>query len=519
MVLKDWLGGLRCELLQGSLEVPVQEVVYDSRKAGPGSVFVCISGTKVDSHTFIPQVLKAGARVLVVERPVEEELARAELTPQERGQVTILRSENGRRSLALLSAARFGWPARRMVMIGVTGTKGKTTTTHMIKAILEAAGHKVGMIGTIGISIGDQQVPSLHTTPESYELHHAFSQMVQAGCEYAVMEVSSQGIKMHRVDGIAFDYGIFTNISPDHIGPDEHADFAEYLYYKSRLLTMCRVGIVNRGDPHFEPIIQDASCRLYTYELAREDSAQAQTPSDFLASQIHFVTEPGFVGTEFTVTGLEKTPGREETAVRTWKVRLGIPGRFNVENALAAVSLCSLMGIPEQAVSHGLEHVRVNGRMEIVYSSPRCSVLVDYAHNAVSMESLLTTLREYKPARLVCVFGCGGNRSKERRYSMGEIGGKMADLCILTADNSRFERVEDIIADIRGSIEKTGGAFLEIPDRREAIRYSILHSQPGDMIAVIGKGHEDYQEINGVRHHFLDREVIEETVKQLEDET
>ncbi|WP_320956132.1 UDP-N-acetylmuramoyl-L-alanyl-D-glutamate--2,6-diaminopimelate ligase [Enterocloster asparagiformis] len=494
MVLSDWLEGLDYELLQGSLEVQVSDVSYDSRKAKEGDVFVCMTGTRVDSHLFIPQVEEAGVRVIVIERPLEE-LLKA-VSPQ----VTVLRVKDGRRALALLSAARFGYPARKMITVGVTGTKGKTTTTHMIKAILEAAGKKVGMIGTNGTVIGDRVTPNLNTTPESYQLHQAFADMVEAGCEYMIMEVSSQGIKMHRTDGLFFDYGLFTNISPDHIGPDEHADFGEYLYYKSRLMTMCKVGLVNRGDEHYEGIIKDASCRLYTYCVAEGDGASA----DFEARNIRYVAEENFVGTEFDVTGR-----------LSMDVRLGIPGLFNVDNALAAMSLCSFMGLDKQRMSHALEHIRINGRMEIVHTSKRCTVLVDYAHNAVSMESLLGTLRNYHPKRLVCVFGCGGNRSKDRRYSMGEIGGRMADLCVLTADNSRYEKPEDIIADIRSSIEKTGGNFVEIPDRRQAIEYSIKNARPGDMIAIIGKGHEDYQEICGVRHHFLDREVIEETVKKL----
>lgn len=496
MVLNDWLKELNYELIRGSGQVQVEEVVYDSRKAGPGSVFVCMAGTRVDSHRFIPDVLKAGARVLVTEREVEAELSASGLSEEELGEVAILKVKDGRLALARLSAARFGYPARRMVMIGVTGTKGKTTTTHMIKAALEAAGHKVGMIGTTGTVIGDQVTPTVNTTPESYQLHQSFAQMEKAGCSHVIMEVSSQGIKMNRVEGIVFDYGIFTNISPDHIGPDEHKDFEEYLYYKSRLLSMCRAGLVNRDDSHFQEIVKGCACRLYTYSLKEQ--------ADFMASELRYVPQPDFVGTEFQVSG-----------VYSQKVRLGIPGRFNVENALAAVSLCSLLGVPGERICHGLEHIRVNGRMEIVHTSRRCTVLVDYAHNAVSMESLLSTLRDYAPRRLVVVFGCGGNRSKDRRYSMGEIGGRMADLSIITADNSRFEKTEDIIADIRSSIEKTGGAFIEIPDRRDAIRYSILHAEPGDMIAVIGKGHEDYQEIEGVRHHFLDREVIEEVIASM----
>lgn len=494
MKLKEWLKGLDYELLQGNLEEEVEDVSYDSRKAKPGDVFICMTGTRVDSHVFIPKVEEAGCRVILVERALNE------LLKPVLAQTTVVRVQDGRHALAILSAARFGHPAKKLTMIGVTGTKGKTTTAHMIKAILEACGKKTGMIGTNGTFIGDQVTPNLNTTPESYQLHQAFAKMVEAGCEYLVMEVSSQGIKMHRTDGIEFDYGLFTNISPDHIGPDEHKDFAEYLYYKSRLLSMCKVGVVNRKDPHFEQIVENASCKLYTYGREVEETV------DFSASGIRYVSEPGFVGTEFQVRGR-----------LSMEVRLGIPGLFNVDNALGAVSLCSFFGLDPEGMNHGLEHIRVNGRMEIVYSCEKFAVLVDYAHNAVSMESLLETLRDYHPRRLVCVFGCGGNRSKERRYAMGEIGGKLADLCILTADNSRYEKTEDIIADIRGSLEKTGGAFLEIPDRREAIRYSLLHAQPGDMIAVIGKGHEDYQEICGVRHHFLDREVIEETVQEMEE--
>ena len=379
----------------------------------------------------------------------------------------------------------------------MTGTKGKTTTTYMIKAILEAAGKKVGLIGTAGAVIGDRTYPTMNTTPESYELQHYFAQMVEEGCEYMVMEVSSQGLKMHRVDGIDFDYGMFTNISNDHIGPNEHADFAEYLYWKCQLLKKCRVAIVNRDDEHFEEICRNAGRKVFTYSLEQD--------ADFMAKDIHYVAEPDFVGLDFDVTGQYEL-----------NVKVNIPGRFNVYNALAAVAVCSYFDLPKDRICHALEHLYVNGRMEIVHTSKRCTVIVDYAHNAISMESLLKTLRDYHPKRLVCVFGCGGNRSKDRRYSMGEIGGRLADLSILTADNSRYEKVEDIIADIRGSIEKTGGKFVEIPDRREAIRYSIVNAQPGDMIAVIGKGHEDYQEINGVRYPFLDRQVIEEVVTELE---
>ena len=492
MKFREWLKDLDYEVLQGDLDTEAEDVVYDSRKAVPGTIFVCLKGTRIDSHGFIGDVAAQGGKAFVVERDVE--------LPEG---TTVVKVASSRHALAMMSAVRFGNPIRKMISVGVTGTKGKTTATHMMKAILEAAGKKVGMIGTTGAVIGDEVFPTMNTTPESYQLQEYFSKMAEAGCEYVLMEVSSQGIKMHRTDGLEFDYGVFTNITPDHIGPDEHADFEEYLYYKSRLFTMCRTGIANRDDEHFEAIVKDRTCgKLYTY--GRKEGGEKP---DFYGSRLRFVSEPGFVGTEFDLE--EKATGA------VMDLRLGLPGEFNVDNALAAASLCRAMGISEDAIREGLEHVRVNGRMEIAYSSEKCTVIIDYAHNAVSMESLLETLRAYHPKRLVCVFGSGGNRSKERRYSMGEIGGKMADLCILTADNSRYEKTEDIIADIRSHLEPTGGAFVEIPDRREAIYYSLSHAQPGDMIAIIGKGHEDYQEINGVRTHFLDREVVEEAVKEL----
>ena len=492
MKFREWLKDLNYEVLQGDLDTEAEDVVYDSRKAVPGTIFVCLKGTRIDSHGFIGDVAAQGVKAFVVERDVE--------LPEG---TTVVKVASSRHALAMMSAVRFGNPIRKMISVGVTGTKGKTTATHMMKAILEAAGKKVGMIGTTGAVIGDEVFPTMNTTPESYQLQEYFSKMAEAGCEYVLMEVSSQGIKMHRTDGLEFDYGVFTNITPDHIGPDEHADFEEYLYYKSRLFTMCRTGIANRDDEHFEAIVKDRTCgKLYTY--GRKEGGEKP---DFYGSRLRFVSEPGFVGTEFDLE--EKATGA------VMDLRLGLPGEFNVDNALAAASLCRAMGISEDAIREGLEHVRVNGRMEIAYSSEKCTVIIDYAHNAVSMESLLETLRAYHPKRLVCVFGSGGNRSKERRYSMGEIGGKMADLCILTADNSRYEKTEDIIADIRSHLEPTGGAFVEIPDRREAIYYSLSHAQPGDMIAIIGKGHEDYQEINGVRTHFLDREVVDEAVRDL----
>lgn len=482
MQLKEWLKELDYNVIQGDLKQEAAEVIFDSRKAAPGSIFVCIRGTRVDSHDFIPAVIAAGVKILVVEKKVT--------VPAD---VTVVQVAAARPALAALSAARFGYPARRMLMIGVTGTKGKTTVTHMLKAILEQAGRKTGMIGTNGVMIGSEHYPTVNTTPESYDLHRYFAQMAEAGCECCVMEVSSQAFKMHRVDGIQYDYAIFTNISRDHIGPDEHQNFTEYINCKKMIFNQSRYALVNQDDEHFREITAGIGCEFGTYSL--EQAAQ------FQAEDIHYVSEADFVGLEFTVTGAGNLP-----------LRVNLPGRFNVSNALAAAAVARCEKIPDDQILKALEHLKIDGRMEIVYTCEKFCVIVDYAHNAVSMESLLAALRHYHPKRLVCVFGCGGNRSRDRRYAMGEIAGKMADFSIVTADNSRFENVSDIIADIRGSIEKTGGRFIEIPDRREAIEYSILQAEPGDMIAVIGKGHENYQEINGIRYPFLDRQVVEETV-------
>ena len=490
--VRNLLEKLDYELLQGNLDQEISSLVYDSRKVEKDAMFVCVKGAAVDGHAFAKEVVEKGASVLVVSEDVEVG-----------ADVTVIKVADTREALAYLAAAYFDHPADTLKVIGITGTKGKTTTTYMVKSIMENAGFKVGLIGTIEAIIGDEKIPANNTTPESYVVQDYFHKMVEAGCECCVMEVSSQALMLHRVGGIMFDYGLFTNISPDHIGPKEHKSFEEYLFYKSRLLTVCKTGIVNRLTDHYDEVVKDATCRLLTYALNGN--------ADFMGDDIHYASNHDFVGIEFSIHGM--LDGR---------VRVGMPGKFNADNALAALAVCTLAlsggsGVlddhTKQAILGSLVKVRVDGRMEIAHVSKKCSVIVDYAHNAVSMESLLTTLRDYHPKRLVCVFGCGGNRARDRRYSMGEIGGKMADLCIITADNPRFEKNEDIIKDIEVGLAKTDGTYLVIPDRREAIFYAIRNAEEGDMIAIIGKGHEDYQEIEGVKHHFLDREVVEEAVK------
>lgn len=482
MKLSKLLEKLEYEVLKGNPDTEITELVYDSRKAVEGCVFLCISGTRNDAHEYIPSAVEKGAAVVVVEKKVAVD-----------ADVTVIYVESARKALAYMSAAYFDYPAEKMITIGLTGTKGKTTTSYMIKKILEDSGRKVGLIGTNGAWIAGKHYPTKNTTPESYELEAYFNEMVKAGCEYMVMEVSSQGIKMNRVAGFGFDYALFTNISPDHIGPDEHADFEEYLDFKRQILKLCKVGFVNHDDEHFEEMIKDHTCELHTYG--------AHSQADIHMTDVDYMQNHGFLGLSFDMTS-EKT-GKLH-------IEVNMPGYFNAMNALAAASVCSFVGVTEADINQALAEVRVDGRMEIVYTSPEKTVIVDYAHNAVSMDSLLKTMRSYNPKRLVVIFGCGGNRSPQRRYEMGEIGGKMADLSIITADNSRYEKVEDIIEDIKIGMHKTTGKYMVIPDRREAIGYAIKNAEYGDMICIIGKGHEDYQEIEGVRYPFRDRSVAEE---------
>lgn len=492
------------QCLQGSLETEVRDIIYDSRKIKAETMFVCMVGAVTDGHQYIPDAIEKGASVIVVER--------AEEAAQIPESITVLLVESARYALALMSAALFDYPAEKLVTIGLTGTKGKTTTTYMIKNVLEMAGKKVGLIGTIGALIGDTQIPSQNTTPESYELHRMFAAMVEAGCEYAVMEVSSQGLKMDRTAGILFDYGIFTNLSPDHIGPAEHASFEEYLECKSLLFRQCKVGIINADDAHSMEIVKGHTCKLHSFAaeggLAEQKEGEAAaflgTPVDLYASEIGFLKENGKLGMQFAVKGCMDC---------TAKVH--IPGRFSVYNSLVTMLVCHLAGIPEQAILEGLEKVQVKGRVEMLPVSDEYYLIIDYAHNEVSTRSVLTTLLEYHPKRLICVYGGGGNRSKLRRYDMGEVTGEMADLCVLTCDNPRDEEIRDINNDIKIGLAKSGGNFIEIDDRKEAIAYCMTNAQPGDMIVLLGKGHEDYQEIKGVKYHFDEREAVAEILDEL----
>lgn len=482
MVLAALLEKLEYELVSGSEDMQIENVVYDSRKVTEGSLFICIEGGMADGHTFIPDVVKKGAKALIVTKDVSGFL------PAD-ADVTVIRVKDSRYALAFVSAAYFGHPAEKLKVIGITGTKGKTTTTYLVKSILEHAGHKVGLVGTIEAVIGQEHIPANNTTPESYVLQEYFAKMVEAGCDTVVMEVSSQGLMLHRTQGFVFDYGIFTNIEPDHIGPLEHKDFADYMHCKGLLFKQCRVGIVNCDDAHYQDVIRDHTCKIETFGFAEN--------ADYRAQDLKLISGAGFLGIDFKARGKVNLD-----------IELHAPGRFSVYNALCAIAICNHFGVTADEVKEALLQAHVKGRIELVKVSDDFTLMIDYAHNAMALESLLTTLREYKPKRLVCLFGCGGNRSKLRRYEMGEVSGKLADLTVITSDNPRNEEPQAIIDDIKVGISKTDGKYVEIIDRKEAIAYVIRHGQPGDVIVLAGKGHEDYQEIKGKKYPMDERDII-----------
>lgn len=470
---------------EGFTDVEITDVAYDSRKVKPGSLFVCLRGASSDGHQYAGKAAEAGAAAVIAEESVEAP-----------GAQVVLASDT-KAALALVSAAFFGDPAKGDIkVVGVTGTKGKTTTAYMIRSILEASGHKTGIIGTIGVAIGDRLIKTENTTPQSYEVQRFLRQMADEGCEYCVMEASSIGLKDKRVYGFPFEAGVFTNFSEDHIGGVEHKDMEEYLRSKALLFSMCRVGVMNGDDPSLEGILRGHTCEVKTYGFGEGLWLQG--------SHCRHLTQPGFLGVAFEVSG-----------PLAFTAQVDIPGRFNAYNALAAIGCCQVLGVPQKAMEEGLRTVKVKGRVEPVPVPGDYTLLLDYAHNGVGMESLLSTLREYHPKRLVCLFGAGGNRPKVRRYEMGEVSGRLADLSVLTADNSRFEKVEDIIADIKQGMAGTGGEYIEIPDRREAIRWCLENAQAGDIVVLAGKGHEDYQEIEGVKRPFDERVVIRELLEEL----
>lgn len=469
--LERIIDKLDYSLLSGDIhDVTINSVVYDSRLVKPGDLFICLNGSRFDSHTKIKDVTISGAKVIVVENG-NENIKDFSFNSD----LVVISTKNTRESLSIISKAYFDNSPDKLNIVGVTGTKGKTTTSFMIKNILTAAGHKVGMIGTIGIFIGDEHILTDNTTPESYVLYESFAKMIDEGIDYVVMEVSSQSLKYNRVDGITFEYVVWTNIAPEHIGENEHTDFEDYISSKLKIFSKCRNAVINSDTEYYDRVID--ACKKNNVKVFEKKGRKS-----------------------FNLT---------------------MPGAYNVDNANLAYTFGKALNIDDNVITKALENTIVPGRCELVYKNDDFKVIVDFSYENNGALKFLNTIREENPKRVVAVFGCGGNRSKDRRYGMGEVTGQLADFIVLTADNSRFEKTIDIIADIETTLTKykkrddLENGYIIREDRREAIEYAIKNHKKGDVICVMGKGHEPLMEMNGEKIRFLDREVILEIIDKL----
>ena len=468
------------EVLRSQVEgdPEIGEVRYDSRAVQPGDLFVAIRGFATDGHKYIASALENGAAAVVCEQAAPD--VPAVLVP------------DSRRALAQLGIDRFGHPADQLTMVGVTGTNGKTTTTYLIKHILESQGAKVGLIGTNQNLIGEEMIPTERTTPESYELQSLLRRMVDAGCTHCVMEVSSHSLALDRVYGIEFAVGVFTNLTQDHL--DFHHTMEEYRKAKAILFTIADQGVLNMDDPASEKMLLDATCPIQTFS-AKSDAADLTAKDIRLhADHVDFVA------------------AAEEGIAR---VHLGIPGQFSVENALAALGACRALGVPLDAAAAALKTAHgVKGRVEVVPTGTDYTVLIDYAHSPDGVENVLRAVRGFTKGRVIALFGCGGDRDKTKRPKMGAIAARLADFCIVTSDNPRTEQPEAIIDDIVAGMQDSKTPKEVIVNRPEAIRFALDMAKAGDTIVLMGKGHETYQEINHVKHHLDEREIVAEYFAQ-----
>lgn len=495
MLLRELFQEVDADYLWGDGGTLVRGISIDSRKVTGGEVFVCIRGARDDGHRHVWEAMDKGAVAVVTECAEESFVERLKEKCGEAGIAceAILAVEDARKALARIAVAWYGHPAQRLKTIGITGTKGKTTTSYLIKSILENAGRRVGLIGTNEVIIGRQHQAAGNTTPESLTLQRILSEMASAGMDTVVMEVSSQALKLHRTEGILFDFGIFTNLSPDHIAPAEHQDFQEYLECKRDLFRQCRIGLINGDDAYAEKVTEGHACRLETYGMGEENALRA--------SDVQYLIRNDRPGVQFRVEG-----------VMDFQAYLPLPGLFSVYNALAAISLCRHFRVRESDIQRSLLAAKVRGRIEALPGTKGYSILIDYAHNPMALGSLLESLRVYQPRRLICLFGCGGDRPAMRRRAMGEISGRLADLTIITDDNPRSEDPAKIREQIRDGVEAAGGAYVVIPGRREAIAYGISMAKEGDLIVLAGKGHETVQEIKGRLYPMDEREIVREMI-------
>lgn len=486
MLLKDLLVDVPGVIeTRGNMVTEVGALVNDSREKTKDGLFFCVSGARFDAHAFVEQAKKNGCTSLVVERILDIDL------PQ-------VRVENVRSAMAYLAAGFYGHPEREMRMVGMSGTKGKTTTSFLMKAILEKAGFKTGLIGTTGNLIGEKYIKSNLTTPDPIDLHRCLRQMRDEGVEAVSMEVSAHAIAMHRLDGVTFEAACYTNLSQDHL--DYFGTMENYFETKKSFFMHGAVlnASLNADDETSEQIVRDIKIPYLTYGISSE--------ADVFARDIE-ISENG-VSFSILLRGLEEM-----------EVSMHLTGMFNVYNALAAASLAMIMGIDKQCIKAGLESVQnVPGRVEMLDTKTPYKVILDYSHSPDALENILTTVRSFTKKRLIVLFGCGGDRDHGKRPMMGEIGGKLADFSILTSDNPRTEDPNQILESIENGMKRTKGRYVVIENRREAIRYALKMGKEGDVIILAGKGHETYQDIMGVKRPFDEKVVVQELLREIRGE-
>ncbi len=466
----------KCE---GFTDCEISDLAYDSRKSGEGIVFVCLKGAFADGHKFAGSAYEKGSRVFVCSDKI--------VVGEDSVVITV---EDTRAVLAKMSCNFFGHPSREMAVIGITGTKGKTTVAHIVKSVLDASGMMTGIIGTVGARYGDTVLPTINTTPESYELQKMFRQMVDGGCKAAAIEVSSLGLKAHRTDGIEFALGVFTNLYPDHIGTNEHDSFEEYAYWKTQLFPVCKAAILNIDDP-FTPVVMQ-SCKGEAVTYGESEKAVYRLLS---SEKIKF---DGKLGMSFTCL----CKGEEKA------FRISLPGDVNASNALVALAVADFFGISEEDKRKGLESVFVKGRGEMLTLDSDFTVIIDYAHNGVSLKSIIDTAKAYEHNRIVTLFGSVGGRTECRRQELGSVSGALSDLSIITSDDPNFEDPRSICEEIAESCKAQGGEYVIIPDRAEAIEYAIVNAQKGDIIILAGKGHEETMKIKGENLPFVEKDEV-----------
>ena len=483
--LKDILNGVSYTILKGTNDLEIKNIKYDSRKIEENDLYIALIGFTSDGHDYVSDAIKKGAKVIIISKIMEIE-----------DDVTVIKVDDTRLTLAYISKNYFDDPASQLTLIAVTGTTGKTTTTHMIRDILLSGNIKCGLIGSQGIKYNDLVIPTDNTTPESYEVHKAFREMLDHGITHVVMEASSQAFKLNRLAGIIFDLGVLTNVTTDHIAPGEHESHEEYVACKNKLFLNSREIISNNDSLYLKEVLKGVEVPITTYSITSE--------SDLKVTNVKLINDNDFFGSEFTTKGIINDT-----------FRTCMPGDFNVYNSICAILVCYKLGVSIKTAKESLKTIKVRGRMETALVTPKYKVLIDHAHTEDGMKGLVRTLRAYNPKRLVSIFGGGGNRPKERRYNLGEIIGGASDLCIITMDNPRFEEIESINKDIKVGLDKVGAKYIEIPDRADAIKYACENALDGDLILLVGKGHEEYQDIKGVKYYFNELDVIDEIKKNL----